>query len=245
LLVEQLNHISEDPKVLPECATIIASQPPHTWMEQIDYVTAHTNPAQVAVQEAVADAARRWTLDPIGAAHDQITKLAAVHARLRRAAQEHASDDGLADLVSTAAAATTQRLHSEQSRHSKSNGATPIPRTIITQLPPFEDWRQLANTINPRLTAGEDWPVLARAIQDAHDAGRDVVRELIQLADGRPSSPAGPATELAYRLRSATQTTSDIEPTPGPEPKPTAIDPFIRSQVDTRPSRRDPDRPMR
>ena len=245
LLDQALNHLSEDPEVLPECATIIASQPPPTWMEQIDYVTARTNPGQGAVQLAVADAARRWTLDPLGEAQDQISKLAAVRARLRRAAQTHPSDNGQADLVSTAAAATTRRLHSGPSGHSKSNGATPIPGTITTQLPPLEDWRQLANTIDSRLTADEDWPVLARAIQDAHAAGRDVARELSQLADGRPSSPEGPATELAYRLRLATQTTSDIEPTPGPEPKLTTIDPFIRSQVDTRPCRRDSDRPMR
>jgi hypothetical protein len=85
--------------------------------------------------------------------------------------------------------------------------------------------------------------VLARAIQDAHDAGRDVAHELGQLADGRPFSTEGPATELAYRLRAATQSTSDIEPTPSPKQK--VVDPFVRSQVDIRPSRRDTDRSMR
>jgi len=242
---EQINHISEDPEALPQCASIIASQPPPVWMEQIDYVTARTILAQVDVQQGVTEAARRWTLDPLGQAQDQISKLAAVRARLNRAAQEHPSNDRQADLVSTAVAVTTQRRHGGRSGPSKPDRATSRPGTITTQLPPLEDWRQLANTIDSHLTTGDDWPVLARAIQDAHDAGHDVAGELGQLADGRPFSTKGHATELAYRLRAATQTTRDMEPTPSHERKQTAVDPIVRSQVDTRTSRRDPDQLMR
>jgi DNA primase catalytic core len=245
LLDEQLNHISEDPEALTECATIIASQPPPTWMEQIDYVTARISVVQGAVQQAVADAARRWTPDPLGEAQDQINKQAAVRSRLQRAAQEPPSHVGRADVVSTATAATTRHPHGGRSGHSKSNDATSIRGSITEPLPLLGDWRQLANTIDPQLTAGEDWPVLARAIQDAHDAGRDVVHELGQLADGRPFSTEGQAIELAYRLRGATQTTSEMEPTPSPTRKQAAVDPIVGSQVHRRTSPRDPNRPMR
>ena len=160
LLDERLNHLGDTPQSVLDCAAVIAAQPPHTWMEQIDYVTARTNPGPGVVQQAVADAARRWTLDPLGEAQGQISNLATVRARLQRAAQAPLSDDGQADLVSTAAAAATRRLHSGQSGEPNSNGATTAAGTTTQELPPLEVWRQLAHSIDSRLTAGEDWPML-------------------------------------------------------------------------------------
>jgi len=112
-------------------------------------------------------------------------------------------------------------------------------------VPPLEVWRQLANSLDSRLTAGDDWLVLARAISEAATAGYDVARELPHLAAGGELSIEHPATELAYRLRAATQTTTDIEPTLGPDPKQAVFSSAARSHVGTRPSRRDPARPMR
>jgi hypothetical protein len=86
--------------------------------------------------------------------------------------------------------------------------------------------------------------MLARAIQEAEEAGCDVARELSQLAAGGKLSDEHPATEIAYRLRAATQTTTDIEFTPGPEPKAGARS-AARSHVGTRPSRPHPARPTR
>jgi hypothetical protein len=68
---------------------------------------------------------------------------------------------------------------------------------------------------------------------------------LPHLAAGWQLSTEHPATDLAYQLRAATQTTSDTEPTHDAKQKQTAIDPILRSQLDTRPSRRDPNRPTR
>jgi len=244
LLDERLAHLGEELQVLPVCA-VIAAQPPHTWVEQIDYVKARTNPEGGVVHRAVADAAQRWTLDPLGEAQHQIGELAAVRARLQRAAQAPLSDDGQADLVSAAAAATKPRLHSGQSREPNSNSATRTAGTTTQELPPIEAWRQLAHTIDSRLTAGEDWPALSRAIQDAHAAGFDVARELGQLATRGKLPGEHPATELAYRLRAATQTFSDTEPTVGTDPKQAAVNSAARSQMDTQPSRRHPSRPVR
>jgi DNA primase catalytic core len=241
LLDERLNHLGEELQVLPECAAVIAAQPPHTWVEQIDYVTTRTNPGYGIVQQAVTDAAQRWTLNPLGEAQSQVSNLATVRARLQRAAQAPLSDDGQANLVSTAADAETQRLHGGQSGKPNSNGATAAAGTTTQQLPPIEAWRQLAHTIDSRLTAGDDWPILARAIQEADAAGCNVAGELPQLANGGQLWTEHPATELAYVLRAKTQTTSDIEPSRGPDRNQAAA----HSQVNTRPARRDPGRKLR
>jgi len=216
-------------------------------MEQIDYITARTNPGPGVVHQAVADAARRWTLDPRGEAQGQISNLATVRARLQRAAQGPLSEDGQSDLLSTAAAAAMRRLHTGQSESLTAGGTTALEGkgTTTQELPPLEVWRQLANSLDSRLTAGDDWMVLARAISEAATAGYDVTRELPHLAAGGELSIEHPATELAYRLRAATQTTTDIEPTLGPDPKQAVVSSAARSQVGTRPSRRDPDQPTR
>jgi len=245
LLDERLNHLGDELQVLPECAAVIAAQPPHTWMEQIDYLTARTNPGHGVVQQTVADTARRWTLDPLGEMQGQISNLGTVRARLQRAAQAPLSDDGQADLVSTAADAATRRLHSRQPGEPRFNWTTAAAGTTTQELPPLETWRQLAHSIDSQLTAGEDWPMLARAIQEADAAGFDVARELGQLAAGQQFSTERPAAELAYQLRAVAQTVSDIEPTLGPDPKQAAVSSAARSQVDTRPSRLNSGRSMR
>jgi hypothetical protein len=235
LLDERLGNLSLTPRVIDACAAIIAAQPPHSWMEHIEYATARINPRQDAMQQAVADAAQRWTLDPLDAAKHQIGDLSAVRARLQ-----------LADLVLVADVAAKRRLHSgQQSGEPNSNGATAFGAKPTRELPPLQAWRQLAHSIDSRLTAGRDWPMLARAIQEADTAGYDVASELAQLAAGGQLSTQHPATELAYRLRAATQTLSDIDPTPGPDHTRAAAGSAARSQLDTRPSRRHPSRPVR
>jgi DNA primase catalytic core len=108
LLDERLNHLGEDPQVLAECAAIIAAQPPHTWLEQIDYAAARSNPGRGSFREAVADAARRWTLDPPGNAQAQIGDLSSVQTRLQQGARLW--PDGTADLDPAAGVATRRRL---------------------------------------------------------------------------------------------------------------------------------------
>ena len=243
LLDERLNHLDEGSMVLPECAAVIAAQPSDTWVEQIDYVTARTNPGPGVVQQAIADAAQLWTLDPLGEAQGQISNRATVRARLQRAAQAPLSSDGQGDLVSAAAAAATQRLHGGQLGEPNSSGTA--ADTTTQELPPLEVWRERVRSIDSRLTTCEDWPMLAPAIQEAHAAGRDVARELSHLAAEGRLSTEHPATELAYRLRGSTQTISDTESTLGPEQKQAAVSPLARSQLGTQPSRRDPGRPVR
>ncbi len=245
LLDERLNHLDATPQAVLDCAAVIAAQPPHTWLEQIDCVTARTNPGPGIVQQAVTDAARRWTLDPLGEGQGQISNLESVRARLQRAAQAPLSSDGQADLVSRTAAAATRRLHSGQSRGPNSDGQTAPAVTTTHELQPLDVWRELVRSIDSRLTTGEDWPMLARAIQEAETAGCHVAGELSQLATGGKLSDEHPATEIAYRLRAATQTMTDIEPTPGPDPKQAVVSSAARSHVGTRPAQRDPTRPTR
>ena len=235
LLDERLGNLNRSPQTTDACAAIIAAQPPHTWAEQIEYVTARTNLVQGVVQQAVAGAAQRWTLDPLGAAQHQIGDLSAVRARLQQA-----------DLVLTADGAAKRRLHSGQrSEEPKPNGATALGAKTTNELARLEACRQLAHSIDSRLTTGQDWPILARAIQEADDAGYDVARELIQLATEGKLSTEHPAAELAYGLRATTQTFDDIEPSPGPDPKPAAVSSAARSLLNTPPSRRHPSRPFR
>lgn len=87
--------------------------------------------------------------------------------------------------------------------------------------------------------------MLARAIQEADTAGFDVAGELADLAAGGRRSGQHPATELAYRLRAATQTTSDIAPTRTVDPRQGAASSPARPPAQSRPSRRDTGRPMR
>ncbi|MDQ1538431.1 MAG: hypothetical protein QOE58_2824 [Actinomycetota bacterium] len=244
LLDERLNHLTGAPQLLPDCAAVIAAQPPHTWVQQIEYLTARTIPGPGVVRQEVANAAQRWTIDPLVEAQGQISHIASVRARLQRAAQAPLSSDRQAELLSNAAAAATRRLHSGQSGELNSNHATAAAGTTTQELPPLEVWRELIRGIDSRVTTGEDWPMLARAIQEAEAAGCDVARELSQLATREMLSEGHPATEMAYRLRAATQTTN-IEPIPGPYPKQAEIRSAAHSPLGTRPSRPDPARPTR
>jgi hypothetical protein len=148
LLAERLNHLDSTSEAVLDCAAIIAAQPPHTWLEQIDYVTTRTNCGPGIVQQAVADAARRWTIDPLGEGQGQISNLGSVRARLQRAAQAPLSSDGQPDLVSTTAASATRRLHSRQSREPNSDGKTAVAVTTKHELVRSIDSRLTADTRN-------------------------------------------------------------------------------------------------
>jgi len=244
LLDERLNHLGDNAQVVPECAAIIAAQPPHTWAEQIDYAAARTSSGRGFLQQAVAGAARRWTLGPLGAAQTQIGDLWAVRARLQHGAQLGVSTDGT-DLNLAAGRPAGAGRQNGQHRGTNSYGAT-ASSTTTPQLPQVDPWLQLANSINPALTAGDDWPMLWRAIQDADTAGYDVAGELARAATGGKLSPQRPATDLAYRLRAATQiVVSDLEPVCGPDPKLAADKSVARPHPFDRPSLRPPGRPVR
>ncbi len=240
LLDERRNHLSTTTQGMGDCAAVIAAQPPHTWADQIDYATTSINTGQAAIERAVADAAQRWTLDPLGGAQAQISDLSAVRTRLHRAAQVPLSDEGQAELVSTATAAAARRLRSMQSGEPNSNGAPRSAGTTTQEPPPLQAWQQLARSIDSRLTDDQDWPMLSRAIQEADTAGYDVARELAQLTDDRPLSTEHPAAELAYQLRAATRTFNDTEPTLDPDTKQAAAGSAVRVQLDSRPSRQPP-----
>jgi DNA primase len=239
LLHERLTHVGEELQVLSDCAVVIAAQPPHTWMEQIEYLAARTEHGPGVVQQAVADEAARWTLDPLGCAQEQIGDLAAVRARLQRGAHAPVSADRESDLELAADVAANRRLLSGQSEEPNSpHEARAAAGTTTTQPWPMDAWRQLAHSIHWRLATGQEWPVLWRAIQEADAAGCDVARELGQLAAERQLLGEHPGTELAYRLRAATQTFSHIEPTLGPEQKQVAVGSGACAQPDTDTSRR-------
>ena len=106
-------------------------------------------------------------------------------------------------------------------------------------LPP--PWRDLAASIDIRLTTAQDWPTLARAIQDAHTVGYDVATELPRLAAQGRLSTECPATDLAYRLRAASQTSNETEPTmAGLQPRHSAAGRIAHAQKEIRPSPRQP-----
>jgi hypothetical protein len=99
LLDERLNHAGDTAQMLGDCAAIIAAQPPHTWMEQIDHAAALMDPAPGTLRQAVASAAARWTTDPLGSAQAQIGDLWAVRDRLQRAAAMPLPADEQPDLL--------------------------------------------------------------------------------------------------------------------------------------------------
>ena len=237
LLDERLAHLGDELQVLSDCAAVVAAAPPHTWMEQIEYLATRTNHEPGVVHQVVADVAQRWTLDPLGGAQRQIGDLAAVRARLQRGAPAPPSGDRQSDLVLAAEITARGRGDSGQSGAPNSHGATAVGGRT-THLPLLEPWRQLAHTIDSRLTAGEDWPVLSRAIQEADAAGYDVAGELGQLAAQGKVCGEHCAAELAYQLRTATQTFKDMEPTMDPDQKRAALCSAPCDQPDTRTSRR-------
>jgi hypothetical protein len=235
LLDERLTSPGVELQVLSECAVVIAAQPPHTWMEQIEYLSERTNHRPGVVQQAVADAAQRWTLDPLGGAQAQIGELARVRARSQPDAGAPPSDDRQVDLVRSADVAARARPFSPHSGGPHVVGAA-AGGTTGTEPP--QAWRLLAQSIDSRLTAEQDWPVLARAIQEADAVGCDVARELGRLAAEGPLSGGHCATELAYRLRATTQTFSHVEPAAGPDQKKAGVRSSTGAQPDTVISRR-------
>jgi DNA primase catalytic core len=227
LLQERLTHAREQLQGLYDCATVIAAQPPHTWMEEVEFVAARSNHRPDVVRKAVADAAQRWTLDPLGRAQEQIGELAAVRSRLQRAAHAPRSADR------------------QSGEPDNSNDARPPAGTTTKGPLPPQAWRELADSIDPRFTADQDWPVLARAIQEADAAGCDVAGEVRALATQGRLAGEHAATELAYRLRAATQTFNDIQPTRGPERKRARARSGAGTEPDTATSRRPTSPPAR
>jgi len=100
---------------------------------------------------------------------------------------------------------------------------------------PSQAWRDLAASIDLRLTTAEDWPTLERAIQDAHSAGYDVATEFPRLAAMGRLATEGTATDLAYRLRAASQTTNETEPTVAADGLRRSADPLTHPQNEIRP----------
>ena len=219
LLDERLRHLREPAQLVPACAAIIAAAPPDTWAQQIDYAATGTSAGRGLLQQAVADAATRWTLDPLGSAQSQIADLRGVRARLQRSAQLRACADGPGELRP----ADGLERRTDCARATASTTTTPV-------LAPEASWLQLAHCLDPALTAGGDWPTLWRAIQEAELTGYDVAGELAALAIEGRLSTRRPATELAYRLRAAaTQVIlDDAEPSGNPDPKPAAVKPVGR-----------------
>ena len=106
-------------------------------------------------------------------------------------------------------------------------------------------WRDLAASIDIRLTTVEDWPTLERAIQDAHTAGYDVTTALPRLAGQARLWIERPAADLAYRLRAASQTSNETEPSVAADQLRLSAGPITRLEKEIRPSPRQPGRPAR
>jgi DNA primase catalytic core len=245
LLDERLGNIGGDLRALPDCAAIIAAQPSGTWVEQLDYVATRTRAGRDAIAEAVAAAARRWTLDPLGSAQAQIGGLWAVRARRQDAAQMRPATGEASDLGLPEDVAATGGLHGAKHAGQSNPHGPPTPAgSQMQELSAPQSWLQLAASIDSRLTAGQDWPLLSRAIQEADTAGYDVALELAALVAGGRSLGEHPAIELACRLRATTATSSQTEPTSRPGPKKAAVSSAKRSHLDTRPSGRNTSRPV-
>ena len=112
----------------------------------------------------------------------------------------------------------------------------------IQEPAPSQAWHDLAASIDLRLTTAEDWPTLERAIHDAHTAGYDVAIELPRLAAKGQLATERTATDLAYRLRAASQTTNETEPTVAADRLRRSANPITHPQNEIRPQ---PARPAR
>jgi len=106
-------------------------------------------------------------------------------------------------------------------------------------------WQDLAASIDLGLTTAEDWPTLAGAIQDAHAAGYDVATELPRLAAKGRLWTERPATDLAYRLRAASQTTKEHEATVAADQLRRSAGPITRPENEIRSSQHQPGRAAR
>jgi hypothetical protein len=193
---------------------------------------------------AVASAAQGWTRDPLASAQAQISDLWAVQARLRPSTPISLPlEQACLPVVVAGSGAKPPLRDADQSSPANCLGPAPVwPR--FTGKVPAAAWELLAASIDPRLTAGQDWPILARAIQEADAAGYDVAHELAQLAADQQACSEQPATELAYRLRAASATFSDVEPSPDSAAKQVATSSPRRSQEHLPPARQRPGRPV-
>ena len=88
---------------------------------------------------------------------------------------------------------------------------------------PDDRWRELADSIDPRLAASPDWPRLAAALEQAARDGYDVNLHLPRLAAAEPLPDQRPGLELQYRILAET----DIAPA---EPADTDLAPRTRGK---------------
>jgi|SRR5450631_659618 len=112
----------------------------------------------------------------------------------------------------------------------------------ILEPAPSQAWHDLAASIDLWLATAKDWPTLELAIQDAHSAGYDVATELPRLAAMGRLATDGTATDLAYRLRAASQTTNETEPAVAADRLRRSANPITHPQNEIRPQ---PARPAR
>jgi conjugative relaxase-like TrwC/TraI family protein len=208
-----------------------------------------------AVQGNPRAAAREWaplaTRLGLDVSHDPYWPELAGHLDLLRRAGLDAAD------MLTAAAAEkplpdeqgAAALRWRMSRHLSPAAITATDRTntrATTEAPALpRAWRELAASIDLRLTTADDWPTLERAIHDADTAGYDIATELPRLAAKGRLATERTATDLAYRLRAASQTTNETEPTIAADQLRLSAGPIARPEEKIRPSPHQPGRPAR
>ena len=224
LLDDRLSHLGGGGQVIRECAAIIAAQPPHTWVEQVDHAAARTGGGRGALREAVAGAAARWTLAPLGSAQAQIGDLSAVRARQQPAAQMALPAGEACDLVLGTDLAATRGLHG---RHLEpgSKGA-PAARSATKGLPrstPGAGWRTPSTPGSPPSRTGPCW--LGRSRRPTPPASTSLA-----------SSPTW--RQVAGAQGSTRQPSSHTGCGPRPRPPATSRQPGLSTHDRARPARR-------
>jgi hypothetical protein len=112
-------------------------------------------------------------------------------------------------------------------------------------LEPSQAWHLLVASIDIRLTTDEFSLTLLRAIREAHDTGYDVVTEVPLLAAQGRLSTESPAFDLAARLRVASETYCQADPTIHADDLTSSASRIARTQKEFRPSFRQLRGPLR
>jgi DNA primase catalytic core len=196
-------------------AEVIGALPPEHWLHHINQVTSRLNVAPGAIQLAVIDAARAWSTDPRGQAHQQIARTACrstagpvpdgVSAATagRQAPHDPAPVPGTdPPAKARAEPAVLDRLHQPHRAVTRS-GSDIADGTRAELHRPQERWRALADSIDPRLTAAADWAGLATTLDHAAMHGLDIDQELPRLVTVEPLPEHRPVRELQYRVIAA------------------------------------------
>ena len=118
--------------------------------------------------------------------------------------------------------ATSDMTHATPSGAAPSGAertAQPTAGTVARHKPATEArWRELADSIDPRLSRDPDWPALAATLTALYDNGHDINESLPRLA-AAPRPEHRPALELQYRLLAEARLPLP-EPTTQPRPIP-------------------------